>query len=248
MDVNTRCLFEVSYSNGTVQVIEESQHRTLLFDGLLRQSVVDMSAKHQPVLEYIKAMCLAPQFSTKAKNALLLGLGGGSLVHFMQYNHSQVELAAVEKEQTIIDCARKYFCVDDSNHMLEIKKDNAWNFLENTSQKFDLIFLDVLFLDNIPLGSFPKFYEFCKQCLSKHGSIAINHILSEPALVEKALLAAQQCFDKNTMAFPLKGHFNLVIIASKNKNISKTVTALETKKAVTVTHHSDNYGYIAESL
>ncbi len=179
---------------------------------------------------------------------LLLGLGGGSLVHYLQYHLPLAQLHVIEKEQTIIDCAKHYFEIEAKAEapLLNIKQGDGWAALQEGKQTFDLIFLDILSLDQMPFDCFEVFYQRCYQHLTSTGTIAINHILSEPPLVEKALQAAQRVFNQHTLTFPLKGHFNMVMLATKSAHFQANVDQLVAKKVLNLTHNSEAYGLIAE--
>lgn len=109
------------------------------------------------------------------ENILLLGMGGGSIIHSLRntFEYSK-NIVAVEIDPEIIKIANEEFEISNSEK-LQIMEGDAFQFVKNCDEKFQLIIID-LFIDiNVP----PIFYgkEFCENAsnlLGNDGSIIFN--------------------------------------------------------------------------
>lgn len=80
------------------------------------------------------------------KNILILGMGGGSVISLIRDVYKiPTPITAVEKDPVVINLARKYFNIEKFEH-LTIVEDDAFDFVQETTDKFDLIISD-LFID-----------------------------------------------------------------------------------------------------
>ncbi|MFW8217338.1 spermidine synthase, partial [Klebsiella pneumoniae] len=67
-----------------------------------------------PIHNYIKAMLMSAAF-TSSNTALVLGLGGGSLVRSLYALDSQLTLDVVELRPRVLAIAREYFSLPTSD-------------------------------------------------------------------------------------------------------------------------------------
>ena len=241
-----QCLFESKDNQFQLRVYQEGERRTLWFDDDNCQSDINMQEKHALLPTYLKVMIKALAFSSSAKRVLILGLGGGALVHYFQHYHPNMQLTVIEKETDVIECAKRFFEVNEKQGRLSLKKGDAFDSLTQHDDKYDLIFIDVFSLNQLPPHSFDAFYEACYRKLSINGSLAVNHVLDAPNFVAGALSSAYTCFKKKTLAFPLKGHLNLVILATRNQQFQQKIQRLLTRNECIITNDSKAYGLIAQ--
>jgi len=114
--------------------------------------------------------CVASKLKEHS-DALLLGLGGGTIAN-MLHNDLKYNVDVAELDQRITDVSREYFSLNDSVH---VTVDDARHYLEQTNKKYDLIFFDV-FRGDIPpphvlsLESFKR----AKSLLNENGMIVVN--------------------------------------------------------------------------
>lgn len=94
------------------------------------------------------------------ENILLLGMGGGSIIHSLRntFEYSK-NIVAVKINPAIIKLTKEEFGIF-SSETLQIIESNAFNFVKNTNEKFQLIIIDLFKDTNVP----PIFYgkEFCE--------------------------------------------------------------------------------------
>lgn len=118
------------------------------------------------------------------KEILILGLGAGTEVHLLSKQYPRSQITAVEIDPVIIQIAKNFFDVGKIPN-LEIVEGDAFKFLEETKEIYDLIICDIY-----AAGEYPKeadSEEFLLN-LAKHSKTAIfNRIfdsMSNPAARE----------------------------------------------------------------
>jgi spermidine synthase len=125
----------------------------------------------QKILEY----GLAKLDFSKVENILVLGMGGGSVIHSLRntFKYSK-NIVAVEIDPQIIKIAKDEFGIAPSQNLRIIEGD-AFEFAKISKEKFQLIIID-LFIDlEVPPVFFEK--DFCKnisKILLKNGFVIFN--------------------------------------------------------------------------
>ncbi|MBI3922856.1 MAG: fused MFS/spermidine synthase, partial [Armatimonadetes bacterium] len=156
---------------GRLEVWTTDKQRLLLVDGMLQTAMPsDPSAvaeRNHLFPEHYWAELL-PYFRPKARNALLIGLGGGLLPQVLR--SYGIETEAVEVDPVIVEVARRYFgyagpaTIDDGRH-----------FLSTTRQKYDFVILDAFTGDHPPSHMLTlEALREARRVLKEDGILAIN--------------------------------------------------------------------------
>ena len=160
---------------GDILVIDHGHLRLLTFDSMHEQSRLD---KNQPTLlmhNYTRAMMLGLAF-VKPKHITLLGLGGGCMLRTLHSLNLDVQMDVVELRQAVVDLARKFFDLPDSNK-INITVADAKKYLNNqASATTDIIFSDMYHAWGIELFQTQKqFLNQAHRVLSTSGWLVINY-------------------------------------------------------------------------
>ncbi len=117
----------------------------------------------------------------KVHSILLLGLGGGCVIETLRedFNYKKA-ITAVDIDPKIIEIAALEFNIQN-NEQLKIVCADAFQFMKENTQPFDLIIVD-LFVDvNVPEQFLEiPFWEYVMKALSSHGTILFNAALEKP--------------------------------------------------------------------
>ncbi len=121
------------------------------------------------------------------KNVLMLGFGCGSVASILQDEYGKdLEIIGVEKDEMVIELAKKYFSLDKYKK-LTLHCMDAYDFVQDaTLPFFDLIVVDI-FVDPIVPEKFQDeiFLSACGKILSPNGLLFFNFIIRDEKTRDK---------------------------------------------------------------
>lgn len=122
------------------------------------------------------------RFSERSfERALLLGVGGGSVVALLRrLRHPPRSIVAVEIDPVVVELARKHFGLVPSEG-LEIVTADAADFVTARHEPFDLVIVDVFVNDEIPARcQTSEFVRACGRLLTPGGWLVFNRMAHTP--------------------------------------------------------------------
>lgn len=125
-----------------IEIIDQGSTRSLYFDGTVLQSSLDRSAPHQLLLSYTRYLMTPLLFNPAPTNILLVGLGAGSLVHFLHHHFPATGIDVVDHAAPIIELARRYFLVPENRHITMHCLDGFDFICAPAEKKYDLVIID----------------------------------------------------------------------------------------------------------
>ncbi len=140
------------YSND-IKVIKYGNTTKLIVNGFV-QSFNDNSgfAKNKVWGQVVKIII---ENKPNLNNILVLGMGGGTMLHLLNEKYPAAKITAVEIDEVIIKIARRYFNIAESSNLKIINTDAA-EILEN-SGKFDILNkFDCIIVDTYIGGEYPE--------------------------------------------------------------------------------------------
>jgi spermidine synthase len=158
---------ESAYAELRVLDIEEQRH--FIIDGGIHTRA-DTSTWRSTV-HYCAVMDLPKYFFDEPGTALVIGLGGGSLVK--QYKYHSWKVYAVEIDPVVISMAEQYFGLSPSEANLFAM--DGRQFLQSTEKKYDVVMLDAFGSSSIPFHLCTKeVYQLISSRLNSNGILAVN--------------------------------------------------------------------------
>jgi ubiquinone/menaquinone biosynthesis C-methylase UbiE len=130
------------------------------------------------------------------KKVLLLGLGAGSVVDLLVNKHGlKCAITGVELDGNVIDFAKKYFDIEKYKS-LQIVQADAFEFVQQCNEKFDLIVVDLFVGDTVPTDfSSEEFISNLKRLSNDKCCVAYNK-MTDNAKHKQELIALSANFDK----------------------------------------------------
>lgn len=126
--------------------------------------------------EYTDYLLLPFALRPDASRALLVGLGGGSVVKKLLAYRPELRLDVAELDPVVVDLARTYFGVPD-NPRLQIRVEDGRRFLDRAGTDYDVILLDAYYADAIPFHlTTREFLSSVRDRLTGGGMVAANLI------------------------------------------------------------------------
>lgn len=124
---------------------------------------------HEVMLNAIEAIEICDN-----ANALVLGMGGGSIITILNSKKKEIKIDAVEIDRAVIKIAHDFFCIS-SNKNLHIVEADAFSFVESCNKIYNLIIIDLFIDDEVPDLVFTReFLRSCKKILADDGTIILN--------------------------------------------------------------------------
>lgn len=113
---------------------------------------------------------------TGVKNILVLGIGGGTVIHILHNLFPGARMTGVDIDPIIINLGKKYFGLGDIQG-LTLKKANAQEFVRKRTHLYDLVVIDLFVGRHIPVFvSTDAFMRDVKKLLTKSGLVVINYL------------------------------------------------------------------------
>ena len=164
---------ETPYSS--LIVVEEDNFRTMYIDGSLHSSM-DLTDPNKLVLYYTKSFHLVNLISPEIDKVLFVGGGGFSGPKSFFYSYDQVNIEVSEIDPVVIEVAKDYFFVPDSQRLSIINEDSRVH-LTKTENQYDAIILDAYKGYTIPFHLMTEeFYQLLDKKLSKDGIVVSNFV------------------------------------------------------------------------
>jgi spermidine synthase len=195
--------------------------RTLLFvrdsGEEVVESGVDLDRPHELLVEYTRFMFLSYVHRPQPRRVLIVGLGGGSMVHFLKHYDPQVAVDVVEIDPAIISIADKYFGIRSEGNVKIIQADGL-KYLTETDARYDVIYMDAFLkpspstdVSGVPLAlKTVEFYQQVQEKLVPGGIVVFN--LNPHAGTRSDVATIGQAFRQTyTYRLPVGG---LVVVAT----------------------------------
>ncbi len=207
-----------------VKIYRENNTRTLYFvrdngDEVV-ESRVDLDRPDDLLVEYTQFMFLSYLFRPSPERVCIVGLGGGSMVHFLNRHDRQVKVDVVEIDPSIVQIAAQYFGVRSGGN-LKIHTADGIAYLKNTDSHYDVIYMDAFLKPSrdtddtgVPVRmKTVQFYKEVQKKLNPDGIMVFN-LNPHPGL-EEDVKTIREAFPQ-VYVFRLEGS-GLVVVASTSE-------------------------------
>lgn len=165
------------------------------------------------VFDYPKNMIASLLFNQSPKKILVLGLGVGMMPNVLSNLLPNTKIDIIEIDQEIAFVAKTYFNFNETENMKVIIAD-AYDFVLQTQEKYDIIFFDVFGEDYIPEKFLTRnFMQSLSKLLSPTGILAINTFTRSKTYNEESALVKDVFEDYYQISAP-----NRIIIVQNDKN------------------------------
>ncbi len=144
-----------------------------------------VDAPTELVLEYTRALMAFVLVHPHPARVLMVGLGGGSIVRYMQAHLPDTHLTVVEIAADVIDLRDEFEVPPDGPTLSVVCADGARYMTRDDLPPFDAILIDGFTAEGQPPAlATPAFYRACRARLAPGGMLLINLHAAEPALTE----------------------------------------------------------------
>ena len=175
------------------------------------QSVIDLDHPEKLSLKNLEYMVAVLLFIPQPERILLLGTGGGSLVHFLRYHYPDSHLTSVDIDGELLDLMQNKMLLPKADEHLTYVIDDASSYLEHCDQQFDLILVDIFIGDQSPswlLGA--DSMQRLHTLLSTTGAAAYNLLIDCESEFNLYYRDLRDVFSQQTLCIPVEGYDNTI--------------------------------------
>ncbi len=145
------------------------------------ESQVDLRRPFELLVPYTQTMFVSYLFQPQPERVLLVGLGGGAMVHFLRHYDPKVQIDVVEIDPTVVKIAQEYFGIRPGEG-LNIVTADGYEYLGRTEMRYDVIYLDAFLKPSaetdetgLPLRlKTVRFYRMVQEKLRPGGVVVLN--------------------------------------------------------------------------
>ena len=223
---------------GDIMVIDRKECRVLAFDPVYEQSCIDLKKPHIPVHEYTRIMLLVLAF-INPHHITILGLGGGCLLHCLNYLLPRCTLFSVELREKVYQIALDFFRIPTQHNINVLISDAKLAMGRCKDRSTQIIFADMYQSYGMnPFQMQKKFIQQCHRVLDDTGWLVVNyHQLPE---FNSSFIQCLQCYFAEVFVCPaLSGNYILFArkysVGAINKH-QASVFELEKQLNIKLTH------------
>ncbi len=219
-------VFKTRDEFGEILVKDHHLLRTLYFGNNKKQSSILLPNLSVLVLFYAQAMMSALLFCPRPKRVLLVGLGGGSIVHFLRRYYPKLAIDVVELRQSVIDVARNYFGLPPEQQVFLVDAREFVRQQVNEGTNYDIVFVDAF--DQwgpAEIMTNDEFLMNCRQLAGENGICSFNLWNRREDAYGKTLRQFQQMFDDKLLELSLGQVNSNVILLGFGAPINKAELA-----------------------
>lgn len=127
-------------------MLDYGSQRALLFvdesgNADVVQTLMDLKQPERLQHLYARTMMAGLLYPAETSSVLIVGLGGGAFVHFLNHYFPDLRLDVVELDPAVVTVARDYFGTAE-NARTRIFVGDGRDFLQRAADRYDLILLD----------------------------------------------------------------------------------------------------------
>jgi spermidine synthase len=177
---------------------------------------MDPSDPERIVLEYVRYVPVGLVFAPDARRALMLGLGGGSIVRLLLPHLPRLQMDVVEIDPVVIEAARLHVGVVESKRLRVVAGDGR-AFIEGTTERWDLILLDAFGEDYIPFPlTTAEFFRGVERRLAPGGAVVANFWSTHRSVLRAQLRTLQEVFPA-LHVFDGRTSGNVIAVATRDR-------------------------------
>jgi spermidine synthase len=194
-------------NESSIEISESAGVRYLHFSVDWIQGAMRISRPNALELAYTQEMMagLLLRDPPWPRNALLIGLGAGSLTKFLYHRLPETKITVVEIDPQVEIIARLYFKLPDDPLRLCVAIGDGVRFMLRDGERYDYILVDG-FDKNGKAGALDTqaFYQACRARLTSEGLLSVNLLGRRRGFTaSKERIAA--AFDGQAVVFPSSG-------------------------------------------
>lgn len=176
------------------------------------QSAINPQQPQQLIMQNLQYLMGILLFTPTPQKILLLGVGGGSLVHYFSHYLPQSDITGVEYDAELIDIAQQQLGLPGPSDRLHYQCLDARDFITASKQKFDLIVVDIFEDGRTAQWLLEKtFNRQLKNRLTTRGAVAYNLLIDSEKRFSRFYQLMRQLYQQQTLCLETENYENILV-------------------------------------
>ena len=209
-------IFSARTKYSDVYIYQNKNELHLKFDADSRavQSVIDINQPYSIKMENLQYLMGILMFIPPPERILILGIGGGTLVHFLRHHFPDSQITGVDLDEELIDIAQQHLMLPLTSDNTRYVYQDAQQFISESSQQFDLVVVDIFDGSESPGWiKTPQTAQQLGSMLSPKGSIAYNLLIESDEEFSQFYALLRNEFHQQTLCLESDENENILIYA-----------------------------------
>ncbi len=207
-----------------IEQVDNELHLKSSADSIAVQSVINIDQPYQLVMKNLQYLMGVLLFIPTPKKILLLGVGGGSMIHFLQHYLPESHITGIDFNAELISVAQKQMMLPPPDNKLTYIIQDAQQYIENTEEQFDLIIADIFEGNYSPAWLLEQtFLQKIKSLLSDEGAITFNLLISSEPFFKKFYQSLYKVFNSQTLCLEHEDYENILTYGVSTKGSKKSM-------------------------
>jgi len=185
--------------------------RTLHVGGEAIQSAMRIDDPHALALDYTRCMMAFLLFHPEPREALMIGLGGGSLAKYFLKNLKPTKVRVIELDPAVVAAARAHFALPADGERFSVEIGDGAEAL--APECCDVLVVDAYHDElHVPKLASAEFYDAAFLALREPGALVVNFMNDDPQF-DEVLQRLERAFGGAVLAMPALYDPNIVVFA-----------------------------------
>ena len=211
-------IFKAKTRYASVSITRNANTLELRSDAEALQSLININKPHKLELKNLQYLMGALLFLPPPRNILLLGTGGGSLIHFVRFHYPQCQLTSVDVDAELQELMHQKMLLPEADENLDYVIDDAAHFIKHCDRQFDLILVDIFSGSQSPdwLLALPCIRQI-GALLSDQGAVAYNLLIDSEHAFKLFYRDLTRVFAEQTLSLPVQDYDNRLVYGFRHQ-------------------------------
>lgn len=195
----------------SIYIYEDAPYYTMIF-GKNRRLYTESRVNSEDPLElpvaYTQVMTVGMAYPEKVEKIVEIGVGGGSIISYLARTYPDVEIDAIELDPEVLEFARRYFFVEESERVRLHERDGRiW--LLRARDRYDVAMIDAYRGPFVPFHLLTtEFYQLVARRLTDDG-VMLQNVDPSTMLFESAVATIASAFE-TVEVYEARGNYVIV--------------------------------------
>ncbi len=223
--MNIKEVFKTQTQHGPVWINQQQDILQLKFDMVATQSEVNTREPHQLRMNNLKYLMSVLLFIEPPRNILLLGVGGGSLIHFVRHYLPQTHITGVEYDAELLEIVHEHFLLPPAGPFIDYQIADAREYIKHCQDSYDLIIVDLFNAFQSPQWLLQSnTINLLQGLLSPRGAIGYNLLINSDKDFKKFYQQLRNRFQRQTLFMETQDYQNILFYALNFKVDKKSIS------------------------